>query len=60
MKQSKRAKLERAGWRVGTAAEFLGRLPEEAALIEIKLALSRSLRARRANSAGRRRRSQNT
>lgn len=48
MKRSKRAKLERAGWRVGTAAEFLGLTPEEAALIEIKLALSRSLRARRA------------
>lgn len=47
MKQSNRAKLERHGWRVGSAAEFLALSPEEAALVETKLALSRSLRARR-------------
>ena len=47
MKQSKRARLEREGWRVGTAAEFLGLTPEETALVETKLALSRDLRARR-------------
>ena len=47
MKQSKRAKLERQGWRVGSAEEFLALRPEEAALVETKLALSRGLRARR-------------
>ena len=35
------------GWRDGTVAEFLGLTPEESALIEIKLALSRKLRERR-------------
>jgi len=47
VRQSKRTKLEREGWRVGTAAEFLGLSPEEAALVETRLALSRGLRARR-------------
>ena len=47
MRQSKRARLEREGWRVGTATEFLGLSPEEAALVETRLALSRGLRARR-------------
>ncbi len=35
------------GWKDGTVAEFLGLTPEESALIEIKLALSRRLRERR-------------
>ncbi len=39
--------METNGWKVGTASEFLGLKPEEAALIEIKLALSKSLRQRR-------------
>jgi Helix-turn-helix domain len=47
MKTRKRGKLESHGWRVGSAAEFLALTPEEAALVETKLALSRSLRARR-------------
>jgi len=47
MKKRKRAQLEAHGWRVGSAAEFLALSPEEAALVETKLALSRSLRARR-------------
>ena len=47
MKKGKRAKLEARGWRVGSAAEFLALSPEEAALVEIKVALSRSLRLRR-------------
>lgn len=39
--------MEAAGWTVGSVKEFLG-LPEaDAALIEMKLALSRSLRERR-------------
>jgi hypothetical protein len=48
MNKSKRAKLEAQGWQVGSAADFLGLSPEEAAFIETKLALSQSLRARRA------------
>jgi ribosome-binding protein aMBF1 (putative translation factor) len=47
MKNSKRVRLEAQGWRVGSAAEFLELTPEEAALVEIKLALSQSLRHRR-------------
>ena len=47
MKSTKRARLEAHGWRVGSAAEFLNLTPEEAAFVETKLALSKSLRARR-------------
>lgn len=47
MDKAKREKLEANGWKVGTVAEFLELTPEETALIEIKLALSRSLRQRR-------------
>jgi ribosome-binding protein aMBF1 (putative translation factor) len=47
MKKSKRARLEAAGWTVGTVKEFLGLSEADAVLIEIKLALSRSLRTRR-------------
>lgn len=47
MKRSKKDALEQRGWRVGTAAEFLDLTEAESALIELKLALSRSLRQRR-------------
>ena len=47
MKSTKRARLEAHGWRVGSAAEFLKLTPEEAAFVETKLALSRSVRIRR-------------
>jgi DNA-binding XRE family transcriptional regulator len=47
MKKAKRERQEIKGWKVGTVAEFLGLTPEESALIEIKLALSRRLRERR-------------
>lgn len=47
MKVSKRKKLEARGWRVGDAADFLKLSPEEVAFIEMKLALSHSLKARR-------------
>ena len=47
MRKSKKAKLEAAGWRVGTAADFLKLSKEEAAMIEIKLGLAESLRKRR-------------
>ena len=44
MKLSKRKKLEKAGWKVGSVDDFLGLSPEESAYIEMKLALSRSLK----------------
>jgi hypothetical protein len=39
MEKSKRESLEAKGWKVGTVAEFLELTPEEAALVEIQLAL---------------------
>ena len=47
MKATKRKKLESKGWKVGSVKDFLNRSPEEAAYIEMKLALSNSLRERR-------------
>jgi ribosome-binding protein aMBF1 (putative translation factor) len=47
MKRSKRERLEAAGWRVGTASEFLQLTKEEAAFVEMKLALADSVRRRR-------------
>ena len=46
MDQSKRERLESKGWKVGTVSEFLELTPEETMLVEIKLALSRSLKER--------------
>jgi len=47
VKKSKREKLKAAGWAVGSVREFLGLSDADAALIEMKLSLSRSLRERR-------------
>jgi DNA-binding XRE family transcriptional regulator len=47
MDARKRARLESAGWRVGDAAEFLELTPAERALVEMRLALGRSLKAQR-------------
>ncbi|HET9982018.1 MAG TPA: helix-turn-helix transcriptional regulator [Longimicrobiales bacterium] len=47
MEKAKREKLEAAGWRVGSAAEFLELSGEEASFVELKLALSAELRERR-------------
>lgn len=47
MRKDKRAKLERAGWKVGSVSEFLGLSQVEAALVELRLTLSRTLRERR-------------
>ena len=44
MDQLKKERLEAKGWKVGTVSDFLELTPEENALIEIKLALSRSLK----------------
>lgn len=44
MRADKRKKLERAGWVVGSAADFLELSPAEEALIEVKLKLSETLK----------------
>ncbi len=44
METAKRKRLEAAGWKAGTVAEFLGLSPEEEAIIEIRLSLSKSLK----------------
>jgi len=49
MKTEKRKKLEKAGWRVGNAGDFLALSPAEKAYVEMKLALAQELaEARRA------------
>lgn len=47
MDAKKRKRLEAAGWAMGDAVDFLKLSPEEAALVEMRLALSRTLRERR-------------
>ncbi len=47
MKSIKRDKLQKAGWKIGSAEEFLSLSPEESAFIEMKLALCDSVRSRR-------------
>ena len=48
MKRQKRARLETAGWKVGSAREFLKLTDAEAAVIELKLELAKALREQRA------------
>ncbi|MGH9749041.1 MAG: helix-turn-helix domain-containing protein [Candidatus Polarisedimenticolia bacterium] len=48
MRKARKARLERAGWKVGTVQELLGLSKAEEALVELKLLLSRGLRERRA------------
>ncbi len=47
MDKRKRAKLAKKGWKIGTAKDFLGLTGEEAAYVEMKLALSEMLKNRR-------------
>jgi hypothetical protein len=47
MKRGKRERLKAAGWRVGTAAEFLRLTAEESAFVELKLALADAVARRR-------------
>jgi DNA-binding XRE family transcriptional regulator len=47
MDRAKRKRLEQAGWSVGSTSEFLGLTEDEAAFVELKLALSDELRTRR-------------
>ncbi len=39
MEHAKRKRLEKAGWRVGSTADFLGLSGVEEALVDMKLAL---------------------
>jgi DNA-binding XRE family transcriptional regulator len=48
MRSSKKKALEEAGWRVGSADEFLGLDEAESQFVDIKLALARLLRTTRA------------
>lgn len=47
MQVAKRRKLEAAGWKLGSADEFLELTAEESAYLDIKQALSQALRERR-------------
>lgn len=47
MKQSKREKLEKAGFKVGGVKEFLNLTDEEMSLIDLKVCLVEKLRATR-------------
>jgi DNA-binding XRE family transcriptional regulator len=48
MQASKRRKLEKNGWRLGTPRDFLDLSAEEAAYVELRLKLADSLKVRRA------------
>ncbi|MBI5651487.1 MAG: helix-turn-helix domain-containing protein [Chloroflexi bacterium] len=47
MDKAKQKRLEQKGWKIGNVSEFLNLTPDEATYIELKLALSRRVRARR-------------
>jgi DNA-binding XRE family transcriptional regulator len=51
MKRSTRKKLEAAGWKLGTVAEFLKLTKSDRVFVELKLALSSALQRRRADLA---------
>ena len=47
MRNDKRRRLERAGWAVGDAGDFLGLSADERRFVDVKLALADGLRRRR-------------
>jgi len=47
MDKAKKQRLEKKGWKVGNVDEFLAFTPDESAYIELKWALSKSVRQRR-------------
>lgn len=47
MKPQKKRKLRAAGFKAGTADEFLGLSPQESALISLRLSLAGQVRSRR-------------
>jgi DNA-binding XRE family transcriptional regulator len=50
MRKNKAAKLMKAGWKVGSASDFLGLSEEESAIIDMKISLSKKLVALRKTS----------
>ncbi len=50
MDSRKRRRLEQAGWKLGSAADFLGLTREETILVEMKVALSVQVKAWRARA----------
>ena len=47
MDNTKRARLEKAGWKIGTTTEFLSLSKEESAYLELKLNLAKAFSERR-------------
>lgn len=47
MRKDKRGRLERAGWKVGDAKDFLGLTDAEMAIIDLRVSLAAELRRRR-------------
>jgi DNA-binding XRE family transcriptional regulator len=47
MDLAKKELLESKGWKIGTVSDFLELTPEETIFVEIKLALSKSLKSQR-------------
>jgi DNA-binding transcriptional regulator YiaG len=47
MNTKKKKKLEAAGWRVGSASDFLNLSAQENAIIELRLALSNAIKTER-------------
>ena len=47
MDSARRARLEKAGWTVGTTKDFLKLSPEEAAYVELKFNLARAFSKKR-------------
>ena len=47
MNAAKRRRLEAKGWKLGNASDFLNLSPEEAAYVEVKIALSKRLQETR-------------
>jgi hypothetical protein len=47
MHKRKRKALDAAGWKVGSAQDFLGLSDAEVTLIDVKLALARAVKAKR-------------
>lgn len=50
MESKKRRRVEHAGWKVGSAVDFLGLSKEEAALVEMKVGLSEHIKTWRARA----------
>jgi DNA-binding XRE family transcriptional regulator len=50
MNKTKKEKLTKAGWKMGTVAEFLHLTSEEELYVELKAALSQQLKRRREES----------